>query len=141
MDSAMTIVGNVTREPELRFTGSGAAWATLSVAVNRRWQNKTTQEWEEQVSFIDVKVWGTLAENVSTSLDKGSRIIASGRVEQENWETDGQKRSKLVLVADSIGPDLRWATCEIAKTERTGTSSTSPPKKAAPKPVVEEDPF
>ncbi len=119
MDNTVTLVGNVTRDPELRYTPSGQAVATFGLAVNRRWQNRQTNDWEEQVSFFDVKCWAQMAENVGESVQKGSRVVVSGRLEQRSWETDnGDKRSKVEVVADEIGPSLRWATAQITKNER-----------------------
>jgi single-strand DNA-binding protein len=122
-DNTVTVIGNVTRDPELRFTPSGQAIATFGLAVNRRWQNRQTQEWEEQVSFFDVTCWAQLGQNVSDSLNKGSRVIVAGRLEQRSWETDqGEKRSKVEIIADEVGPSLRWATAEVTRNERTGPS-------------------
>jgi len=118
-DNTITIVGNITRDPELRFTPSGQAVASFGVAVNRRWQNRSNQEWEEQTSFFDVKCWAQLAENVSASLGRGSRVVVTGRLEQRSWETEqGEKRSKVEIVADDVAPSLRWATAEVSKNER-----------------------
>jgi single-strand DNA-binding protein len=111
-------VGNVTRDPEIRYTPSGQTVATFGLAVNRRWQNKQNNEWEEQVSFFDVKCWAQLGENVAQSLHKGARVIVSGRLEQQSWERDGQKHSKIEIVADEVGPSLRWATANIERNER-----------------------
>ncbi|MGH8988362.1 MAG: single-stranded DNA-binding protein [Acidimicrobiales bacterium] len=120
-DNSVTLVGNVTRDPELRFTNTGQPTASFGLAVNRRWQNRQTQEWEEQTSFIDVVCWREMAENVSESLAKGSRIVVCGRLEQRSWETpDGDRRSKIEVVADEIGPSLRWATAQVTKNERRG---------------------
>ena len=117
--NSVTIVGNLTRDPELRFTPSGVAKAQMGVAVNRRWQNRQTNEWEEATSFFNVVAWRELAENVGESLTQGSRVIVTGRLEQRSWETDqGEKRSIIEIVADEIGPSLRWATCEVSKTDR-----------------------
>jgi single-strand DNA-binding protein len=118
-DNTVTVIGNVTRDPELRFTPSGQAIATFGLAVNRRWQNRQTQEWEEQVSFFDVTCWAQLGQNVADTLVKGSRAIVTGRLEQRSWETDqGDKRSKVEIIADEVGPSLRWATAEITRNER-----------------------
>ncbi len=118
-DNSVTLVGNVTRDPELRFTPSGQAVATFGLAVNRRWQNRQSNEWEEQVSFFDVKCWAQMAENVSESLTRGSRVVVSGRLEQRSWESEqGEKRSKVEVVADEIAPSLKWATVSITKNER-----------------------
>jgi single-strand DNA-binding protein len=121
IDNNVTITGNVTRDPELRFTPSGQAVANFGVAVNRRWQNRQTQEWEEQVSFFDVSCWSQLAENVSETLGKGTRITVTGRLDQRSWETqDGDKRSKVEIVADDVAVSLRWATAEVTRNERRG---------------------
>ena len=117
--NTVNIVGNVTRDPELRFTPSGQAVASFGVAVNRRWQNRQTQEWEEAVSFFDVTCWGQLAENVAESIQKGTRVVVDGRLDQRSWETEqGDKRSKVEIVADEVAPSLRWATASITKNER-----------------------
>src|SRR3984885_10991267 len=117
--NSIVLVGNVTRDPELRFTPSGQATATFGLACNRRWQNRQTQEWEEATSFFDIVCWRDMAENAAESLGRGSRIIVSGRLEQRSWETaDGDKRSKVEVIADEIGPSLRWATAQITKNER-----------------------
>jgi single-strand DNA-binding protein len=119
--NSITVVGNITRDIELRFTPSGQPTATFGLAVNRRWQNRQTQEWEEQTSFFDIVCWRELAENASASLHKGTRVIVSGRLEQRSWETqDGDKRSKVEIVADEIGPSLRWASAQVEKNERRG---------------------
>src|SRR6185369_288145 len=120
-DSTVTVVGNVTRDPEMRYTPSGAAKASFGLAVSRRWQNRNTQEWEEQTSFFNVVCWREQAENVCESIGKGARVVVSGRLEQRSWETEnGDKRSVVEIVADDIGPSLRWATASITKNERRG---------------------
>ena len=114
----VSITGNITRDPELRFTPTGQAICNFGVAVNRRWQNRQTNEWEESTSFFDVVAWGSLGENVAQSLTRGSRVIVSGRLDQRSWETqDGEKRSKVEIVADEVGPSLRWATARPARSE------------------------
>jgi len=120
MDNTVTVVGNATRDPELRFTPSGQAVASFGLAVNRRWQNKQTQEWQEQTSFFDITCWAQMAENVAESVQKGTRMVVTGRLEQQTWETDGKKQSKVVIVADEVGPSLRYATAGVTKNERRG---------------------
>jgi single-strand DNA-binding protein len=143
----VTLIGNVTRDPELRFTPSGQATATFGLAVNRRWQNRQTQEWEEAVSFFDIVLWRELAENAAESLHKGSRVIVTGRMEQRSWETqEGDKRSKVEVIADEVGPSLRWATAQVVKNERRspGGSSDGAPPRVAPEPDAggyDEEPF
>jgi single-strand DNA-binding protein len=130
----VALVGNITRDPELRFTPTGQATATFGLAVNRRWQNRQTQEWEEATSFFDVVCWREMAENAAESLSRGSRVLVTGRLEQRSWETaDGDKRSKIEVVADEIGPSLRWATAQVTKNERRGPGEGAPaPRQAAP---------
>ena len=119
MTSTVTIVGNITRNPELRFTPTGQANTSFGVAVNRRWQNRQTQAWEESTSFFDIVAWGGLAENVAQCLTKGDRVVVEGRLDQRSWETnDGDKRSKVEITANEVAPSLRWATVEITKNER-----------------------
>jgi len=114
-------VGNVTRDPEMRYTAGGAANCTFGIAVNRRWMNRQTNEWEERVSFFNVVCWREMAENVSESLGKGARVVVTGRLEQRSWETEnGDKRSVVEIAADEVGPSLRWATATITKNERRG---------------------
>ena len=142
-DSTVTIVGSLTRDPELRFSAAGRASCTFAVAVNRRYQQNG--EWQEEVSFLDVIAWGELAENVAASLTKGNRVIVSGRLEQRTWEKDGEKRSKVQIVADEIGPSLRWARAEVERIQRDkpsqGTSLVGA-KGRAPDPVYGDvEPF
>jgi len=118
-NSNVTIVGNLTRDPELRFTPSGQATASFGVAVNRSWQNRQTQEWEEQTSFFDVVCWAQMAENAAQSLSRGARVVVTGRLEQRTWETqEGEKRNKVEIIADEVAPSIRWATVSITKNER-----------------------
>ena len=126
-DNSVTLVGNVTRDPELRYTAGGAAKVAFGLAVNRRWQNRQTQEWEEQVSFFNVVAWREMAENVAESIAKGSRIVVTGRLEQRSWETEnGEKRTVVEVNADDIGPSLRWATAQITRNERRGGDFAGP---------------
>lgn len=120
----VTLVGNVTRDPELRFTASGQATASFGLAVNRVWTDRQTNERKEAVSFFDIVCWREQAENASESLAKGSRVIVTGRLEQRSWETpEGDKRSKVEVVADEIGPSLRWATAQVLKNDRRGPAA------------------
>lgn len=113
-DNTVTVVGNITRDPELRFTPSGAAVANFGLAWNRK-----GRDGEEIVSFFDITAWNQLAENASESLSKGMRVVVYGRLDQRSWETqDGDRRSKVEIVADDIAPSLKWATAEITRNER-----------------------
>lgn len=125
MSTATTIVGNMTRDPELRFTPTGKAVCNFGVAVGSRRKN-AAGEWEDgHTSFFDVTCWGELAENVAESLTKGTRLVVTGRLQQRSWETpEGDKRSKVEVVADEVGPSVRWATVEVNRTERRDGGST-----------------
>jgi single-strand DNA-binding protein len=115
----VSITGNLTRDPELRFTPSGQATTSFGVAVNRRWQNRQNQEWEEATSFFDVVCWGQLAENAAQSLTRGARVMVAGRLDQRSWESqEGERRSKIEVTADEVAPSLRWATVSVTKNER-----------------------
>lgn len=124
-DAVATIVGNMTREPKLEFTASGQAVCSIGVAVSNR--KKEGDEWVDGPGqFFDVTIWGQMGENVAESLPKGARVIVKARLDFRQWEDqEGNKRSKVSFVADSVGPDLKWATCEVFKTERRepGTQS------------------
>ena len=141
------LIGNITRDPELRYTPAGAAQCTFGLAVNRRWQNRQTNDWEEATSFFNVVTWREMAENVGECLTKGMRVIVTGRLEQRSWETqEGEKRSVVEVVADEIGPSIRWATVEVTKNERR--SGEGAPAAAAARaasneapPAYDEEPF
>jgi len=144
--NSVTLIGNLTRDPELRFTTGGRGVASFGLAVNRRYQQNG--EWQEQTSFFNVVCWGDLGENAATSLSKGSRAIVTGRLEQRSWETqDGEKRSVVEVIAEEVGPSLRWATAQIERTERSGGDgglSNAPAGGGArqPDPVYgDEEPF
>ncbi len=121
--NSVTLVGNITRDPELRFTNTGQATATFGLAVNRMWTDRQTNERREATSFFDIVCWREMAENVSESLQKGARVLVTGRLEQRTWETpEGERRSKIEVVADEVGPSLRWATAVVSKNDRRGPS-------------------
>jgi single-strand DNA-binding protein len=103
-----TLYGNLTDSPELKFTASGQALATFTVACNHSWKNGDG-EWEKQVSYIDVTAWRDLAEEAASVLEKGSNVIVSGRLEQQSWDDKetGKKRSKIIVIADSISLNVR----------------------------------
>ena len=128
-DSSITVTGGLTRDPELRFTTNGRAVTSFAVAVSYRFQQNG--EWKEESSFFDVTAWGTLGENAAASLTKGMRVIVTGRLQQRRYETkEGEKRSAVEIVADEIGPSLRWATATVERTQRTTADGTG----GSPKP-------
>lgn len=124
-DNCITIVGNVTDAPELRFTASGVALATFTVAVNRR--VKGHDGWEDKLEgFFRCSVWREQAENAAESLDKGMRVVVIGRLSQRSWETqDGQKRSEVEISVDEVAPSLRWATATVKRLEKSTASGSS----------------
>lgn len=140
--NSVTLVGNITRDPELRFTASGQATASFGLAVNRVWNDRQTNEKKEAVSFFDIVCWREMAENASESLSKGARVVVTGRLEQRSWETpEGEKRSKIEVVADEVGPSLRWATAEVRKNDRRGPAEAGgQPVNAGYRPVANATP-
>ncbi len=119
MENSVTLIGNLVDDPELRFTPSGVAMAKIRMAVNRRWRGQDG-EWQENTSFFGGTVWREQAEQVAESLQKGMRIIVSGRLEQRSWETEqGDKRSIVEIQIDEVGPSLRWATATVNRTQRS----------------------
>lgn len=125
--NTVTFVGNLCRAPELRFTAGGRAIASAGLAVNRRWQQNG--EWQEQTSFFNLTMWGVLAENCAASLDKGARVIATGRLEQRSYETnEGEKRTVVDMIVDAIGPDLSFATVVVERIERDKTDKPEGPR-------------
>lgn len=133
--NSVTIVGNLVEDPELRFTPSGVAMARLRIAVNRRWRDRNDQ-WQEETSFFGGTVWREMAENIAESLQKGSRVIITGSLEQRSWETaEGERRSVVEIRIDEVGPSLRFATAQVTRTARAGGDSfggDAPPMPAAP---------
>jgi single-strand DNA-binding protein len=118
MDSSITIIGSLGRDPELVFTAKGGALCSFTVATSRRY--KQNDEWVEKTAWVDVTAFGTLAENIAASITKGCRVIVTGTVDQDEWEDKetGKKRTKLKILADGVGAELRWARVEIEKVER-----------------------
>lgn len=119
MSNNVTLIGNLVDDPELRFTPSGVALAKIRLAVNRRWRD-SNNEWQEETSFFTGTLWRDQAESAAESLEKGARVIVSGRLEQRSWETEqGDRRSVVEIQVDEIGPSLRWATAKVSKAERS----------------------
>ena len=116
-DNNITLVGNLTRDPELRFTATGRGVASFGIAVGRRYQ--VNGEWKEDTSYFNVTAWGQLGENASATLSKGMRCVVSGRLEQREYTNrEGEKRSAIEVVADEIGPSLKWATAQVERNPR-----------------------
>jgi len=125
-DNTVTLVGNITDDPELRFTPSGAAVANFTVAVNRRWRTPEGQ-WEDKLDgFFRCNCWRDMAENVAESMTKGMRVVVTGRLQQRSWDDqEGNKRSAFEIQVDEVGPSLRWATASVQKSQRSGGGQSS----------------
>jgi single-strand DNA-binding protein len=123
INNAVTIVGNVTDDPELRFTPSGLPVATFTVAVNSR--IRKNDAWEDRNDgFFRCSCWRDMAENVAESLTKGTRVMVIGRLQEQRWEDqEGGKRSRVEIQVDEVGPTLRWATVQVTKSQRSSGGS------------------
>jgi single-strand DNA-binding protein len=121
-DTTITIVGNITNDPELRFTPSGAAVASFTVASTPRFLDKQTNEWKDgEALFLRCSIWRQAAENVAESLQRGMRVIVQGRLKQRSFETkEGEKRTVVEVEVDEVGPSLRYATAKVTKAQRSG---------------------
>ena len=121
-DTILTVIGNLTADPELRFTPSGAAVANFTVASTPRTFDRQTNEWKDgEALFLRCNIWREAAENVTESLTRGSRVIVTGRLKQRSFETrEGEKRTVVELEVDEIGPSLRYATAKVNKASRSG---------------------
>ena len=121
-DVNVTIVGNLTGDPELRFTPSGAAVASFTVASTPRVLDKATNEWKDgETLFMRCSVWRQYAENVAESLTKGMRVVVTGRLKQRSYETrEGEKRTVVEMEVDEVGPSLKYATAKVNKVQRGG---------------------
>lgn len=121
-ETVITVVGNLTDDPELRFTPSGAAVANFRVASTPRTFNRQTSTWEDgDPLFLSCSVWRQAAENVAESLRRGMRVVITGRLKQRSYETrEGEKRTVVELDVDEVGPSLRYATAKVTKTQRSG---------------------
>jgi single-strand DNA-binding protein len=121
-DTTITVVGNLTADPELRFTPSGAAVANFTVASTPRIFDRQSSEWKDgEALFLRCNIWREAAENVAESLTRGSRVIVTGRLKQRSFETrEGEKRTVFEVEVDEIGPSLRYATAKVNKASRSG---------------------
>ena len=119
-DTIITVVGNLTDDPELRFTSSGAAVANFTVASTPRFFDKNTNDWKDgDALFLRCSIWRQAAENVAETLTKGARVIVQGRLKQRSYETrEGEKRTVYELDVDEVGPSLKYATAKVAKVTR-----------------------
>lgn len=121
-ETVITVVGNLTDDPELRFTSSGAAVANFTVASTPRFFDKNTNDWKDgDALFLRCSIWRQAAENVAETLTKGARVIVQGRLKQRSYETrEGEKRTVYELDVDEVGPSLKYATAKVVKVTRGG---------------------
>ncbi|MEV0028962.1 single-stranded DNA-binding protein [Nocardia sp. NPDC050793] len=121
-DTVITVIGNLTADPELRFTPAGQAVANFTVASTPRVFDRNTNEWKDgEALFLRCNIWREAAENVAESLTRGARVIVSGRLKQRSYETrEGEKRTVVELEVDEVGPSLRYATAKVNKASRGG---------------------
>ena len=121
-ETTITVIGNLTNDPELRFTPSGSAVANFTVASTPRTFDRQTNEWKDgETLFLRASIWREAAENVAESLTKGMRVIVSGRLKSRSYETkEGEKRTVIELEVDEIGPSLRYASAKVNRTQRSG---------------------
>lgn len=133
-DTTLTVIGNLTADPELRFIPSGAAVANFTVASTPRIFDRQNNEWKDgEALFLRCSIWREAAENVAESLTRGSRVIVSGRLKQRSFENrEGEKRTVIELEVDEIGPSLRFATAKVNKMSRSGGFSGGGGGQAAP---------
>lgn len=122
-DTIITVVGNLTADPELKFTANGHAVANFTIASTPRAYDKQAGEWKDgEAMFLRCSLWRQPGENVAESLNRGDRVIAQGRLKQRSFEKDGEKRTVIELEVDEIGPSMRYATAKVNKVSRGGSS-------------------
>ena len=153
-DTRITVIGNLTADPELRFTPSGAAVANFTVASTPRTFDRNSNEWKDgETLFLRCSIWREAAENVASSLKKGTRVIVDGVLVSRTYEKDGQNHTVFEVQVDEVGPSLRYATAEVTRVQRSqgggdeGSASrseaprSSGSKPAESKPPTEDDAF
>jgi single-strand DNA-binding protein len=138
-DNTITVSGRLGGDPEIRWTTSGRAVASANLAVDHRFQRNG--EWESETSWLNVQAWGELGEHLASSCSKGDRIIVVGRMSQRSYETrEGEKRYAYEIIADDIGPSLKWAECSVERIQRDGSTGGTTGGRA-PAYTEEEEPF
>jgi single-strand DNA-binding protein len=124
-DCSITLTGNLTRDPETKYSTAGNAVTKLGLAVNYR--KKDGDNWVDDPSFFNLTAFGEMGEHIESSLTKGTRVVVCGRLVQRTWETDeGEKRSSVEIIVDEIGPSLRWATAAVTRAERETVGGSKP---------------
>lgn len=138
-ETTITVIGNLTSDPELRFTPSGSAVANFTIASTPRTFDRQSNEWKDgETLFLRASVWREAAENVAESLTKGTRVIVSGRLKSRSYETkEGEKRTVIELEVDEIGPSLRYANVKVNRTQRSNQGNANPAGQTSP----QDDPW
>jgi single-strand DNA-binding protein len=142
-ETLITVVGNLTADPELRFTPSGAAVASFTIASTPRTFDRASNEWKDgEALFLRCSIWRQAAENVAESLQRGMRVVAQGRLKQRSFETrEGEKRTVVELDVDEIGPSLRYATAKVNRTQRGSSSGGGFGSSGSDSSTVADDPW
>lgn len=136
--NTLTLVGNLTADPELRFINSGAAVVNFTVAHTPRQYNKASNEWTDgEALFMRCTMWRDAAENVANTLHRGDRVIVTGKVKQRSYEKDGEKRTAYELEVEEVGPSLRYATAAVTKVGRNGAPKAQPAQAWSPDAVAD----
>lgn len=141
-DINVTIVGNLVRDPELRFTKNGQAVASFTVVSSSRYMDRTTNEWKDsEPVYMNCNVWREHAENVTNSLTKGTRVLVTGKLKQRSYTTkEGQERQVVELEVEDVGPALRYATAKVSKVSREGAGASNASSTTS-QPATNEDPW
>jgi single-strand DNA-binding protein len=140
MSATTTLVGNITRDLELRITNGGTPMLSFSIAVNKNKKNTATGEWEKETSYFDIVAFNENAENAAQSFAKGTHIVVVGRLQQRKYtDKDGNERSKVEVIADEIAATVRWATVQVSRTERVEAGNRATPVAPAPNGNRRED--
>lgn len=141
-ETLVTIVGNLTADPELRFTPSGAAVANFTVASTPRTFDRQSNDWKDgDALFMRCNIWRQPAENVTETLTRGMRVMVTGRLRQRSYEKDGQKRTVIEMEVDEVGPSLRYATAKVNKVGRSDGGNTGGNRGGVRPPVQNDDPW
>ena len=142
-ETTITVIGNLTNDPELRFTPSGSAVANFTVASTPRTFDRQSNEWKDgETLFLRASIWREAAENVAETLTKGMRVIITGRLKSRSYETkEGEKRTVIELEVDEIGPSLRYANAKVQRTARSGQGSGGAGQAAGPSSPAADDPW
>ena len=142
-ETVITVVGNLTADPELRFTPSGAAVANFTVASTPRNFDRQSGEWKDgEALFMRCNVWRQAAENVAETLTRGMRVMVSGRLKQRSYETrEGEKRTVFEIQVDEVGPSLKYATAKVTRTQRSGGSSYGGGQQGGQSSPADNDPW